>query len=198
MNKLNYPLNFKFKIGTFANDFIATDAQGTTIAYVRQKMFKLKEEVIVFSDETKSKENFKINADKWLDFNTAYAFTTSEGQNLGKVARKGWKSFWKARYELFDEQGNQDLVIEEENPFAKVMDSLLGEIPVLSILTGYLFNPKYTIKRPDETLVARVSKEKSFFGRKFSVANISEFEEGEELRVLLGSMMMLLLERRRG
>lgn len=198
MNKLNYPLNFKFKIGTFANDFIASDSQGATIAYVRQKMFKLKEEVIVFSDETRSKENFIINADKWLDFNTVYSFTTSDGQNLGKVARKGWKSFWKARYELFDEKGNQDLIIEEENPFAKVMDSFLGEIPILSMLTGYFFNPKYSIKRPDETMVARISKEKSFFGRKFSVENLSDFEEGEELRVLLGSMMMLLLERRRG
>jgi len=198
MNKLNYPLNFKFKIGTFANDFIATDSQGTTIGYVRQKMFKLKEEVIVFSDETKTKENFRINANKWLDFNTVYNFTTNEGQNIGKVARKGWKSLWKAKYELYDENDAQDLIIEEENPFSKVMDSLLGEIPILSFFTGYLFNPKYTIKRPDGTLVARIVKEKSFFGRKFTVNNVSEFEDGEELRVLLGSMMMLLLERRRG
>jgi len=198
MDTFNYPLNFTFKIGTLANDFVAKDANGQTVAYVRQKMFKLKEKVVVFSDEKKTKEMFHIKANKWLDFNTAYNFTTAEGTELGKVARKGWKSLWKAKYELYDEGDQQDLVIQEENPWTKVFDSLLSEVPVLGMLTGYLFNPKYTIKRPDGTLVARLSKEKSFFGRKFKIDKLAEFETGEELRILLGSMMMLLLERRRG
>tara|TARA_B110000908_G_C9992549_1_gene330481 strand:- start:39 stop:638 length:600 start_codon:yes stop_codon:yes gene_type:complete len=195
---LNYPLQFKFKIGTFANDFIATDSDGNTLAFVRQKMLKLKEEVIVFSDESRTKENFKISANKWLDFNTVYNFTASSGETLGKIARKGWASLWKAKYELYNEKDVQDLIVEEENPFAKVMDSMLGEIPLLGFLTGYLFNPTYSIKRPDGKLVARISKEKSFWGRKFKIAKIDSFENGEELRILLGSMMMLLLERRRG
>ena len=38
----NYPLSFEFKIGTLANDFTARDASGVTIAYVRQKIMKLK------------------------------------------------------------------------------------------------------------------------------------------------------------
>ena len=197
-NTLNYPLSFKFKIGTFANDFTATDSTGTTIGYVKQKMFKLKEAVTVYSDDTQTEEKFKINANKWLDFNTAYNFTTPEGIELGKVARKGWKSLWKAKYELYDKKGEQDLVIEEENALVKVWDSLLGEIPILGFFTGYFFNPKYTIKRPDGTLVARITKEKSFFGRMFTIDNLAEFESGEEIRILLGSMMMLLLERRRG
>jgi uncharacterized protein YxjI len=198
MDTFNYPLNFTFKIGTLANDFVAKDASGQTVAYVRQKMFKLKEKVVVFSDEKKTKEMFHIKANKWLDFNTTYNFTTAEGTELGKVARKGWKSLWKAKYELYDEGDQQDLIIQEENPWTKVFDGLLSEVPVLGMLTGYLFNPKYTIKRPDGTLVARLSKEKSFFGRKFKIDKLAEFETGEELRILLGSMMMLLLERRRG
>ena len=198
MDTFNYPINFKFKIGTLANDFVAKDANEQTIAYVRQKMFKLKEKVVVFSDETKTKEMFHIKANKWLDFNTAYNFTSAEGAELGKVARKGWKSLWKAKYELYDEAEKQDLVIQEENPWTKVFDALLGEVPILSMLSGYLFNPKYAITRPDGTLVARLSKQKSFFGRKFTIEKLTEFETGEELRILLGSMMMLLLERRRG
>ena len=90
------------------------------------------------------------------------------------------------------------VVIEEEKPWVKVMDALLSEIPILTMFSGYFFNPKYTVKRPDGTLVARVSKQKSFFGRKFTIDKLAEFESGEELRILLGSMMMLLLERRRG
>jgi uncharacterized protein YxjI len=198
MEKIIYPLDLKFNISTLANDFTATDAEGLTIAYVRQKMFKLKEKVVVFSDKTKTTEKYVINANKWLDFNTSYNFSDTNGKELGRVARKGWKSLWKAKYELYDEQDKQDLIIQEENPWVKVFDALLGEVPVLSILSGYLFNPKYTITRPDGTIVARLSKQKSFFGRHFAIDKLAEFEEGEEVRVFLGSMMMLLLERRRG
>lgn len=197
-NTLNYPLHFKFKIGTLANDFIAKDSNENTLAFVRQKMLKLKEEVIVFSDESRNKENFRITADRWLDFNTVYNFTTSDGTNIGKLARKGWVSLWKAKYELFDEKELPDLNIEEENPFAKVMDSILGDIPILGFFSGYFFNPTYSIKRPNGTIVARISKEKSFWGRKFKIENLAPFETGEEMRILLGTMMMLLLERRRG
>ena len=195
----NYPLHFEFKIGTFSNDFVAKDNDGQTLAYVRQQMFKLKEKVVVFSDESRSSEMFHIKADKWLDFNTVYSFTSAqEGVNLGKVGRKGWASLWKSRYELFDENGKQDLLIEEENPWIKFWDGLLTQIPIVNFFTGYFFNPTYTIKRPDGALIGRFSKEKSFFGRRFTYEKLKEYEHGEELRSLLGLMMMVLLERRRG
>lgn len=195
----NYPLKFEFKISTLSNDFNAKDSEGNTIAYVRQKMFKLKEKVVVFSDESKTKELFHIRADKWLDFNTVYNFTSAEDNvELGKVGRKGWASLWKAKYELFDDAGQADLLIEEENPWTKLWDGLFKEIPIVNMFTGYFFNPKYTVKRPDGTLVGRFSKEKSFFGRRFQYEKLAEYEKGEELRTLLGLMMMVLLERRRG
>jgi uncharacterized protein YxjI len=194
----NYPLKFQFKISTLSNDFIAKDNDGNTLAYVRQKMFKLKEKVIVYSDESKSKELFHINADKWLDFNTVYNFTSADGVALGKVARKGWASLWKAKYELFDEQDQQDLIIEEGNPWTKFWDGLLKQIPLINIFTGYFLNPSYNVKRPDGTIVGKFNKDKSFFGRRFTYEKLEEYEKGEELRTLLGLMMMVLLERRRG
>ena len=198
MKDLKFPLNLTFKIGTLANDFIAKDGNNNTIAFVRQKMFKLKEEVLVYSDESKRTVNYKINADKWLDFNTSYKFTRNDNEEVGRIARKGWKSLWKSHYELYDEKEIQDLLIQEENPVAKIFDSILGEIPIVNFFTGYFFNPKYLITRPDSTLVARISKQKSIMGRRFSIDKLAEFEDGEEERIILGSMMMVLLERRRG
>jgi hypothetical protein len=61
-----------------------------------------------------------------------------------------------------------------------------------------MFNPSYIIKRPDGTVVCTLKKEASFFGRKFTLHNEAAFEKGEEDRILLSAMMMLLLERRRG
>lgn len=193
-----YPYTFKFNIATFHNDFTVKDVTGNTQAYVKQKMFKFKEHVRVFTNESESEIAYEIKADRWIDFNTVYNFLKPDGSSIGAVARKGWRSLWKASYELFDENKNQDLLIQEKNPWVKVGDALLSEVPILGILTGYLFNPSYTVKRPDGTLVCTFKKVPSFFGRKFELYKESEFEQGEEERVKLGLTMMVLLERRRG
>ena len=198
MNNLNYPLELKFKVSTFANDFIASDADGRTIAYVRQKMLKLKEEVVVYKDDSKSEVAFNIRANQWLDFSAVYSIADAVGQDLGKIGRKGWSSLWKSRYEIYNKAEQKDLLLQEENPWVKVMDSLFGEIPIVGFFTGYLFNPTYIVTRANGTEVVRLKKERSFFGRKFSVHKLDNFAEGEESRIILGLMMMILLERRRG
>jgi len=198
MQNLQFPLDFSFKISTFSNDFIAKDALGNTIAFVRQKLLKLIDEVVVFRNESKSEELYRIKADRWIDFSANYTFTNQLGTEIGRVARKGWASIWKARYEIFDENKAPDLIIEEENAWIKVADHLLGEVPVLSMFSGYLFNPSYIVSRPGGAQVVRIKKEPSFWGRRFNVTKLDAFEHGEEERIVLGLMMMILLERRRG
>jgi hypothetical protein len=198
MNSLIFPLNLTFKISTFSNDFETKDANGNTIAYVRQKMLKLLEEVQVYSNDGRSELTHTIRADRWLDFSASYRFTNRNGLDIGRIVRKGWASIWKANYDIFDENEMHDLYVREENPWAKVFDSLLSEVPVLGILTGYLFHPTYIVARPNGTQVARLTKIPSFFGRQFRIDKLNEFEKGEEERLLLGLMMMILLERRRG
>jgi len=195
---LKYPIRFVFKISTFANDFTAKDADNNTVAYVKQKMFKLKEEISIFASENRTKLLFKIKADKWIDFSTAYSFTDNDGAALGKVARKGWASLWKAKYELIDQHEKLQYHIREENAWVKVWDSLLGEIPILGIFTGYVFNPTYIVTDLEGKPVVRLKKEPSFFGRKFVVLKIADIDEDDKQRIMLGLMMMILLERRRG
>ena len=195
---MQFPLNFTFKITTISNDFRVNDATGSEVAFVRQKLFKLKEEVQVFNDESRSQLNFTVKANKWLDFSAAYVFYDNQQRELGRIVRRGWKSLWKSSYDIYDENQKQDFSVNEENPLIKVFDGLFGDIPILGMFTGYFFNPTYLVTRPDGTAIARLSKEKSFFGRRFSVDKLAEFETGEENRLLLGLMMMILLERQRG
>ncbi len=198
VNDISFPLSLTFKVATIANDFVVKDANGTTISYVKQKMFKLIEDVSVFTNESQSTLLYKINANKWIDFSATYIFTNNVGAEIGRVARKGWSSLWKSRYEIYDENQNQDLVIVEENGWIKVLDAMFSEIPLLGIFTGYVFNPSYSVTRPDGTMVARLKKTPSFFGRRFTVDKLTEFEIGEEERIVLSLMMMILQERRRG
>jgi uncharacterized protein YxjI len=193
-----YPLNFQFKVTSLANDFNVKDAEGNTLAYVRQKMFKLKEAISVFSNENRAELLYKINADRIIDFNASYSFTNADEEVIGRIGRKGAKSILKAHYEIFNKDNKQEFVINEENPWAKVGDAVLGEIPIVGMFTGYFCNPRYAIKRADGTIVARLSKEASFMGRKFQLEKLSELNEGEGERMVLAIMMMSLLERRRG
>ncbi|GAB5419093.1 MAG: hypothetical protein Crog4KO_06010 [Crocinitomicaceae bacterium] len=199
MAELSFPMEFTFKIGTIWNDFVAKDANGSVVAYVRQKMFKLKESVSVYNNDAKSVLLFKISADRWIDYNASYRFTVGESETAtGRVGRKGRKSIWKATYEIFDVDDTLEFTIREENPWAKVWDALLGEIPVISMFTGYLANPRYVIENTDGQAVIRFKKKPSFFGRHFTLEKVGELNKDQGERVLLSLMMMSLLERRRG
>ena len=198
MKNVQFPVKFTFKIGTLSNDFLVEDAMGNDIGYVRQKMLKMIDEVVVYDNDLKSNILFTIRANKWIDFSATYTFTNHLGQEIGRIGRKGWASIWKARYEIFDEKANQDLLIQEENGWIKVADAVLSEIPILGLFTGYLFNPSYIVTRPDGTEVIRLKKQPSLIGRRFLLEKLNNFEPGEEERVILGLMMMILMERRRG
>lgn len=195
---MNFPLNLTFKITTLSNDFLIQDAEGGKLAFVRQKLLKLKEEVNVFKDDTRTELIYKIKANKWLDFSASYMFYDAMDRDLGRIVRRGWKSIWKAHYEIYDEKDIQEFLISEENPWVKVIDSFIGEIPIVGMFTGYFFNPTYAISRPDGSIVAQLRKEKSFFGRRFTIQKTGNFDTAEENRIMLGIMMMILLERQRG
>ncbi len=198
MSSLNFPIHFKFKISSLSNDFSATDNDGNTIAYVRQKMFKLKEDIEIFSDESRQQKLYRIRADRWLDFSAAYSFYDSSQQGIGKIARKGWRSIFKAEYEIIDQNEEFQFRIQEENAWIKIIDGLLGEIPLLGFLSGYFFNPTYLLEDKNQNGVVRLRKVQSFWGRRFIVEKLRDVEYDDEIRIVLGLMMMVLLERSRG
>ncbi|MEL6652965.1 MAG: hypothetical protein AAFQ87_19355 [Bacteroidota bacterium] len=181
-----------------SNDFVAHDASGQMVAYVRQKMFKFKEDIRIYSDESKSQQLFSIKADRWLDFSAAYSFADASGREFGKIVRKGWRSIWKSEYELIDQQQNLQYHIREEDAWVKVLDGLLGEIPILNFFTGYLFNPTYLVTDLDGQAVIRLKKMPSLVGRRFELEKLAEADQDDDERIMLGLMMMILLERRRG
>jgi hypothetical protein len=198
MQDLKFPIKFIFKISSLANDFTAVDVNNKVVAYVRQKMFKLKEDIDIYQDESKSRKLYQIKADKWIDFSTVYSFTDHVGQPVGKIGRKGWASLWKANYDIFDHQNVLKYHVQEENGWIKVIDSLFSEIPILGMLTGYFFNPSYLVANKQGDSVAKLSKEPSFWGRRFEVTKLMDLDGRDDDCIMLGLMMMILLERRRG
>jgi hypothetical protein len=199
MKNPEYPLFLQFKITTLANDFVAKDKNDNTIAYVRQKMFKLKEDVVVFNNETKAEELFRIKADRWLDFNANYSISESRtGESLGKIGRRGMKSIWKSTYIGMDKDGSEDYTIREDNGWVKVWDNMIGELPIIGMFTGYILNPSYTLTDKEGNKIFQLKKMPSFFGRKFMLQKFADVPDNDESRLILSFMMMVLLERARG
>jgi hypothetical protein len=194
---MKFPLRLSFKKIALAPQLSVTDAEGNLQLYVRQKLFKLKESVTVFADREQTRPLYSINADRVLDFAARYTFTDQAGRVLGGVRRQGMRSLWRARYEVF--RGDEVVFhIQEENPWVKVLDGILGDIPVLGLLTGYMLHPAYVVSRPDGAPVLRLAKEPALFEGKFTIEERAELAPHEEGLAVLALLMMTLLERQRG
>jgi hypothetical protein len=186
---MNYPLQLSFKVVALSQKMRVTDATGALVCFVKQKAFKLKEDVTVFADEAMTEPLYKINADRVFDWSAKYHFRNPDGSPIGFIQREGRKSLWKASYKINT---------KEENPWAKFFDAFLGELPIVGMFTGYLFHPSYILSHTDGTPLIRIKKQPAFFEGKFNIEALTEMTPEDELRSLLGLMMMVLIERSRG
>jgi hypothetical protein len=193
----NYPLTLSFKIIAIAPQIKVTDAGGQTVLYVRQKALALREDVRIYADEQQQQQLFQLNADRIIDWSANYRVRTADGQDLGSLRRKGMRSLWNATYEVADASGQPSAIIHEENPWIKVLDGLVGELPIVGMFTTMFINPAYLVDRDAQTLL-RMKKEPAFLEGKFTIEKQSDFQDREESLLIASLMMMTLLERQRG
>jgi len=194
---MDYPLSLTFKIVAISPQLAVTDAADRLLFYVKQKAFKLREQVTVFADREQTRPVAYIKADRLLDLSATYAFTDPEGRRFGAVKRAGMRSLWRAQYEVL--RGDTTVfTIREDNAFVKFADALLFEIPLVGLLSGYVLHPAYTVSRPDGTRVLHIRKRAAMWEGKFTIERLGEIAADEEAVATLSILMMALLERSRG
>jgi hypothetical protein len=143
---------------------------------------------------------YEVAADRIIDFSARYNFKDSHQKPIGAVKRQGMRSLWRARYDIFDNDYDTEptMIIQEENPWVKVCDALLSEIPLVGMFTGYFCNPSYGVVRLDGKTVMRLEKKPGFLSRHFTIKMLEQLNEQEEMQCVLSFLMMILLERQRG
>src|SRR5688572_20654400 len=99
--RMNFPIELSFKLLAIASQIYIRDSSGVLVGYVRQKLFKLKEDINVWADEEQTQLLYNIKADRVLDFSPRYNFTDPAGRPIGAVKRQGMRSIWRANYEVF-------------------------------------------------------------------------------------------------
>jgi len=195
---MRFPLDLRFKIVAIAPQISVTDASGELLMYVKQRAFKLKESVTVFRDADQTRPIYRIAADRVLDISAQYRIDDEGGSPLGVLRRQGMRSLWRAHYEVY-RGGVPFLTIREENPWVKVLDGLVGEIPIIGLFAGYVLHPAYRVARIDtRSTVMRAVKQPAFLEGRFAIEQVTELAPPEQTLAVLAVLMMLLLERRRG
>jgi hypothetical protein len=196
---IRYPLTLSFKILAFASQATVTDADGRTILYTKQKLLKFREHVEIWTDDSRGTRLAEIKANKVIDWSARYFSTDAAGQTIGSVGRRGWRSLWKAHYETFN-PGDEapDFSIREQNPWSKMADAFLSDIPLLGMFSGYFFHPSYLATRADGQPAMRLTKQPAFWEGRFKIEKLAEMTAREELNLFLSFLMVVLLERRRG
>lgn len=194
---MDYPLTLSFKILAIARQLSVRDAGGRLVCYVKQKAFKLKEAVTIFADEAQTTPLYTMAADRVLDFSAQYHFSDATGRRLGSVKRQGMRSLWKARYDV-QAEGGQPMMVQEANPWTKVLDAVVGEVPIVGMFTGYFLHPAYVVLNAEGAPLMRIEKQPAFLEGRFKVEKLGQLREDEETVALLSLIMVILLERRRG
>jgi hypothetical protein len=196
---IQYPLILSFKVLALASRATVTDATGRTVLYTKQKMFKFREHVEIWTDASQGTRLAEIKANKVIDWSARYFSTDADGGDIGSVGRRGWRSIWKAHYETFNPGDNvPDFSIQEENAWTKVLDAIFSDIPIVGMFSGYVFHPSYLATRTTGEPAMRMTKQPAFWEGRFQIEKLGEMTPREEMNLFLSFMMLVLLERRRG
>ena len=115
----------------FGNKFWFEDVDEKRYGFCEQKRFKLKEDIRIYMDETKSHEWLKIKQKQIVDAWGGYDIMDSvSGEHIGTVRRKFWASVLRTRWHLLDAAGNEvGILIEDSMGYALVRRIFLGILP---------------------------------------------------------------------
>jgi hypothetical protein len=214
-----YPLTLIFDLwAVLPNKITVKDLTGSTLMRV-ERALTLKHKVEVTAYARSQQQIYQVEAEN-LALNPAYDIW-DRGQTIGQIQRQD--PWWKCDYNIYDGQRLM-FRIQEENPRSLTAVLLISAVTVsfsclktpvpslrllgmgllglvllmlMAIGAGYLFNPIYTVKRPNGRVVMRFAKVPSWhpYLSKFSIKAIDAVNDAEESQALLGIILLILRER---
>ncbi len=117
----------KQKVLTIGRKYFIESGRGEGIGFCKQKMFKLKEYIRIFTDESMTRELLLIKQQQILDFSGTFAVTDpTTGELIGYVGRKGLKSIIRDTWKIFDPSSNEIGTVEEQSGLLAVLRRLFN------------------------------------------------------------------------
>jgi uncharacterized protein YxjI len=108
--------------------FRVLDASGKLLFYSEQKAFKLREDIRVYADESKTNEVLSIKTQQIIDFSPTFEVVDPQSGKVGEIRRKGWKSIVRDQWEIFDAGGNYIGKLEEDSTLLALVRRFLTNL----------------------------------------------------------------------
>ena len=106
------------------------EPSGRLVLFSEQRMFKLREDIRVYSDEAKSQEVLIIKARNIIDFSAAYdVVDVVKNEKVGVLRRKGLQSLIRDEWELLDANDRPIGILLEDTPGLALLRRIIGIIP---------------------------------------------------------------------
>ena len=115
MPDVEYTIRKKF-FTVLTKKFHIFDANEKLLGYSEQKAFKLKEDIRIYTDETKTDERLAIKARSIVDFSAAYdVYNSKDQRKVGALKRKGWSSIVRDSWTVMDADDQEVGMIQEDS-----------------------------------------------------------------------------------
>ncbi len=178
-----------FKI--FGAAFHVYDEHGSVIGYCKQKAFKLREDIKLFTGEDMTDMLLSLNTQSIIDFGATYSLTLPNGTTLGSMRRKGLKSsFVRDEWMLFDTSNTQIASVRETGSIAPIARRY---IDFASILLPQRYE---VIRTSDSKSIATLRQHFNPFVFRLGVAILDEDDEIDDLLILGVSCLIAAIEGR--
>jgi uncharacterized protein YxjI len=121
----------KRRIFSFLGEsFLVETPAGELLLYSHQKAFRLKEDIRVYADRSKSQELLAIRARQMIDFAAAYDVVDSTtGTTLGVLRRRGFASLVRDRWEILDPEERLVAHLQEDSTGMALLRRVANFIP---------------------------------------------------------------------
>ena len=116
----------KRQVFALTGKFRYYDPSGRLVLFSEQRMFKLREDIRVYTDERKTREVLQIKARQIIDFAAAYdVIDSATGQKVGVLRRKGMRSLVRDQWDILDAQDRLVGTLQEDSVGLAMLRRLL-------------------------------------------------------------------------
>lgn len=117
------------KVFDIAPKFHFYDPEGNVIGFLKQKVFKLKEDIRLYADESATQELLTIKARSVLDISATYDVTDARQQmKVGALRRKGLKSILIDEWSILDGNDQEIGLIKEDSALLATLRRFLTNL----------------------------------------------------------------------
>lgn len=178
------------KVFDLVPQFFITDLEGQMVGYCRQKLFKFKEEIVLYTDRTRETELLRIKARQIIDFGATYDVKLPNGQSMGSLRRKGLKStFVRDEYLVFDEHDTQVATLQEDSTFKALVRRFIE-------YAAPFMPQKFHLRDSGGTEIAIYRQHFNPLVFRMSIAVLDDHEQLDDLMLIAIGVLTVVIEGR--